>query len=321
MISAGIIGGAGYTAGELIRILLHHPEVDLLFVNSNSQGGKALAEVHDDLIGETGLRFTESAHSEVDVLFFCAGHGRTQPFLEAHPVDAQTRIIDLSRDYRLKDPGHSFIYGLPELNRAGIRSATRIANPGCFATCIQLALLPLAHKGLLEEEIHIHATTGSTGAGVKPSPTTHVSWRNNNLSVYKAFSHQHMDEIRQSLHQLQGDYVPPVNFIPLRGDFPRGILASVYLKVDLTESVAREMYADYYEAHPFVVLSDQNPHLKQVVNTNKCILYLKKYEDKLHIISVIDNLVKGASGQAVQNMNLSFGLDESLGLGLKPLAF
>lgn len=317
MINIGIIGGAGYTAGELLRILCHHPEARVDFVHSISQAGKPVHAVHDDLLGETELVFTQDVSHEVDVLFFCAGHGRTRPFLEEHKFPKSVRVIDLSSDFRMKSPEHDFVYGLPELNREAIRSARSIANPGCFATCIQLALLPLAAANQLRDEVHVHAITGSTGAGQKPSDTTHFSWRNNNLSIYKAFEHQHLAEIGQSLLQLQPDFAKALNFLPLRGDFTRGIYASAYLNTDLTEKDAVALFEDYYAEHPFVHISAANPHLKQVVNTNKGILHLEKHDNKLLIISMIDNLLKGASGQAVQNMNLMFGLPEETGLQLK----
>ncbi len=321
MIKVGIVGGAGYTAGELLRILVQHPEISIRFVHSQSQANKALAAVHMDLVGETDLTFTQSIEEAVDVIFFCAGHGKTKPFLEAHSVDPSTKIIDLSRDFRLQSEAHDFVYGLPELNREGIRAANHLANPGCFATCIQLGLLPLAHAQQLTSEVHITALTGSTGAGQKPTETTHFSWRNNNLSVYKAFAHQHMDEIKQSLMILQPKLFRPINFVPMRGDFSRGIFASIYLDTSLSEKEAIALYQDYYASHPFTHVVETNPHLKQVVNTNKGLIYVQKQGDKLHLISMIDNLLKGASGQAVQNMNLMCGLPETLGLGLKAMAF
>lgn len=317
----GIIGGAGYTAGELLRILLPHPEAEIVFVHSESQAGKAVWEIHGDLIGETDLQFSQTISQEIDVLFSCAGHGKTKPFLAAHTFRSDLKIIDLSRDFRLVSEEHDFVYGLPELNREAIRTTNHLANPGCFATCIQLALLPLAAAGELHSEIHVHALTGSTGAGQKPLGTTHFSWRNNNLSIYKAFSHQHLGEIRQSLAQLQAGFEAELNFLPMRGDFSRGIYASVYLNTDLTEAAARECYAAYYADHPFTHLSPTNPHLKQVVNTNKALVHVEKHGNKLLIISMIDNLLKGASGQAVQNFNLMCGLPERMGLGLKAMAF
>lgn len=320
-ISIGIIGGAGYTGGELLRILLNHPQADIRFVHSQSQVGKALHEVHPDLLGDTELQFTDQVSQDIDVLFSCAGHGKTKPFLESHTFPDSLKVIDLSRDYRLKAGDHDFVYGLPELNRGAIRAAANIANPGCFATCIQLALLPLANSQALQDEVHVHAITGSTGAGQKPVATTHFSWRNSNISVYKAFQHQHLGEITQSLLQLQPGFHHAINFVPMRGDFTRGIFASLYINTPFSEDEAKLLYEQYYDKHPFVSLSEANPSLKQVVNTNKCVLHLEKHEQKLHIVSMIDNLVKGASGQAVQNMNLMFGLDENTGLRLKANAF
>lgn len=315
----GIIGGAGYTAGELLRILLRHPQVEIAYVHSNSNAHKPIYEVHQDLIGETELHFTDEISQAVDVVFLCVGHGEAVKFLEKHTLGSHIKIIDLSQDHRLGKL--DWVYGLPELNKPAIQQARFIANPGCFATCIELALLPLAKEHLLNDEIHISGTTGSTGAGQKPTETTHFSWRNNNLSVYKAFEHQHLAEITQSIRQLQPNFNHEINFIPYRGSFTRGILASVYLHFDGTVEQARAIYQSYYENEPFVVLSSANPDLKQVINTNKCILYLEKHKNKLLIISLIDNLTKGASGQAVQNMNLLFGLEETTGLLLKPSAF
>ncbi len=321
MMKIGIVGGAGYTAGELMRLLIHHPRVEIAWVHSKSQASKAIHEVHKDLLGETKLYFTDQlAWNQIDLLFLCVGHGEAKVFLEANQLPHGLSIIDLSQDFRL-EAQHDFIYGLPELQRERIRGANFIANPGCFATCIQLALLPLAYEQKLNSEIHMHAITGSTGAGQAPKETTHYSWRNNNVSIYKAFNHQHLGEIGQSLRQLQSNFSQAINFIPMRGNFTRGILASVYLdwKGDLAE--AKAIYETYYQDHPFVWLSEQNPDLKQVVNTNKAILYLQQHENKLHIISLIDNLLKGASGQAVQNMNLMQGWDERTGLGLKASYF
>ncbi|WNJ16353.1 N-acetyl-gamma-glutamyl-phosphate reductase [Pontibacter sp. G13] len=320
-IQIGIVGGAGYTAGELLRLLIHHPEANIRFVHSTSNAGNPISAVHTDLVGETDLHFTDEVDTEIDVLFVCAGHGKTKPFLEAHDLPASLKVIDLSRDFRLKEPGNAFVYGLPELNREEIRKTQFLANPGCFATCIQLGLLPLAAAGKLNDEVHVHAITGSTGAGQKPMATTHFSWRNNNLSVYKAFSHQHLGEIVQSLTQLQAGFEHSVNFLPMRGDFARGIYASLYLKSDLSEEDAVQLYEDFYADHPFTHVTAENPHLKQVVNTNKGLVHVEKHGDKLLILSMIDNLLKGASGQAVQNMNLMFGLPETLGLHLKAMAF
>ena len=317
-----VIGGAGYTAGELLRILIHHPAVEIVFVNSSSNAGNPIADVHSGLIGETDLVFTsELPFGEVDALFLCSAHGDSKKFMDNNEVPASIRIIDLSTDYRAKSPNHDFVYGLPELNRDEIRTATRIANPGCFATAIQLALFPLAAAGLLTDEIHVNAITGSTGAGVKPSDTSHFSWRNNNISIYKPFGHQHLGEIGQSLRQLQNGFDKAVNFIPVRGNFARGIYATTYTKCSLSLDDAKKLYTDFYKDAAFTFVTDKNPDMKQVVNTNKGIVYLEKHGDKLLIVSMIDNLLKGASGQAVQNMNLMFGLDEKSGLGLKSIGF
>lgn len=322
MIKAGIIGGAGYTAGELIRLLINHPQVELVFVNSTSNAGNKLTDVHGGLLGETEMTFTDQLpYKEIDVLFFCTAHGDTKKFLDSNNVPENLKIIDLSTDYRKESPEHEFVYGLPELNRERIKKAKRIANPGCFATAIQLALLPLAKAQLLNTEVHVNAITGSTGAGVKPSATSHFSWRENNISVYKAFEHQHLGEIRQSLNQLQNSFSEDINFIPVRGNFTRGIFASIYLNFAGTEEDAVKLYKDFYKDSPFVIITDKNPDLKQVVNTNKCVLYVEKHGNKLLILSCIDNLVKGASGQAVHNLNLIFGLEETEGLKLKATAF
>lgn len=322
MIKAGIIGGAGYTAGELIRILINHPNVELVFVNSTSNAGNNLTDVHSGLLGDTDMKFTDQLpYDKIDVLFFCTAHGDTKKFLDANEIPKHLKIIDLSTDYRHKAEGNKFIYGLPELNKDKIKNASYIANPGCFATAIQLALLPLAKGGLLNSEVHVNAITGSTGAGVKPSATSHFSWRENNISVYKAFDHQHLTEIRQSLEGLYPDFDEDINFIPVRGNFTRGIFASIYLEYDGTIQEAYSMYEDFYKDSPFVIVSDKNIDLKQVVNTNKCVLHLEKHGNKLLILSCIDNLIKGASGQAVHNMNLIFGLEETIGLKLKASAF
>jgi len=322
MIKAGIIGGAGYTAGELIRLLINHPQVELVFVNSTSNAGNRLTDVHSGLLGDTEMIFTDQLpYEKIDVLFFCTAHGDTRKFMEANDVPKRLKIIDLSTDYRHKAEGNDFVYGLPELNKEQIKNSSHVANPGCFATAIQLALLPLAKAGLLDSEIHVNAITGSTGAGVKPSATSHFSWRENNISVYKAFEHQHLTEIRQSLNQLQSDFGKDINFIPVRGNFTRGIFATVYLNYSGSLEEAEKLYSDFYKGCPFTIMTDKNPDLKQVVNTNKCILHLEKHGNKLLIPSCIDNLVKGASGQAVHNMNLMFGLDETEGLRLKASAF
>lgn len=321
MISVGIIGGAGYTAGELIRILLHHPEARLVSVMSGSHAGKPVYEAHPDLRGETELHFSATLTEDLDVIFLCSGHGKSKQVLEEVTIPASTKIIDLSADFRLSDSSHDFVYGLPELNRDEIKSSQNIANPGCFATCIQLSLLPLAFDGLLNEDIHVSAITGSTGAGQNPSSTTHFSWRSNNVSVYKAFTHQHLGEITQSLKKLQTNFDQSVQFIPMRGAFTRGILAACYIKSDTRLDQVKELYKEYYSEHPFVHISETEVDVKQVVNTNKAILYITKENDQILVIGVIDNLVKGASGQAIQNMNLMFGIDETTGLHLKPSAF
>ncbi|SBV97698.1 N-acetyl-gamma-glutamyl-phosphate reductase [uncultured Dysgonomonas sp.] len=322
MIKAGIIGGAGYTAGELIRILLNHPQVELVFVNSTSNAGNKLTDVHGGLLGETDMSFTDQLpYNKIDVLFFCTAHGDTKKFLDANDIPDHLKIIDLSTDYRHKAVGNKFIYGLPEFNKEEIKQSSYVANPGCFATAIQLGLLPLAKANKLTSEIHVNAITGSTGAGVKPSATSHFSWRENNISVYKAFEHQHLTEIKQSLNQLQVNFNGDINFIPVRGNFTRGIFVSTYLNYDGTIEDAEKLYKDYYKDSPFTIISDKNIDLKQVVNTNKCVLHLEKHGNKLLILSCIDNLVKGASGQAVHNMNLIFGLEETIGLNLKASAF
>ena len=315
----GIIGAAGYTGGELLRILIHHPEAAIAYAHSKSQAGKPVASTHTDLFGDTDLRFSEEFHTDVDVVFLCSGHGESKKFLAAQPEFEQVRIIDLSTDFR--DESNGFVYGLPELQRDTIRGAQKIANPGCFATSIELALLPLAQAGLLRDEVHVSAVTGSTGAGQSLSATSHFSWRNNNLSIYKAFSHQHLTEIGMVLRKGQPDFTREVNFIPYRGNFTRGIMANVYTAFDGTQEDAKRLYTDYYAAHPFTHVSEAGIDLKQVVNTNKGLLHLEVHEGKLLITSIIDNLTKGASGQAVQNMNLLFGLDETTGLKLKSVGF
>jgi len=321
MIKVGIIGAAGYTAGELIRILINHPCANILFAQSKSHAGQPVWMAHHDLIGETSLTFSADAPVQtVDVIFLCMGHGKSRAFVESLPSDFEGKIIDLSQDYRLADSAGDFVYGLPEAFRREIKAADHIANPGCFATAIQLALLPMAKADKLSE-IHVTGITGSTGAGQNPSETTHFSWREGNLSTYKAFSHQHLLEINETLHRLAPSYNQPLNFVPVRGNHTRGIMASVYFDCDLDEADAVDIYKRYYKDEPFVNVVDFNPDLKMVVNTNKAVLYVKKYDKKLHVVSMIDNLVKGASGQAVENMNLIFGLPENTGLNLKPSAF
>lgn len=322
MIKVGIIGGAGYTAGELIRLLLNHPKAELVFVNSTSNAGNPLTDVHSGLLGETELHFTnELPYEKIDVLFFCTAHGDTAKFMEANTIPSHLKIIDLSTDYRHKREGNYFIYGLPELNKDAIKKSNKVANPGCFATAIQLALLPLASKGLIKSEIHVNAITGSTGAGVKPVATTHFSWRDNNLSTYNPFKHRHLQEIGESITQLQNSFEQTINFIPVRGNFARGIFVTTYLDFNESEEFAKELYTQFYKDAPFTIVSDKNPDMKQAVNTNKCIVYVEKCGSKLLIVSCIDNLLKGASGQAVENMNLMFGLEQTLGLKLKPSGF
>ncbi|MBP6610550.1 MAG: N-acetyl-gamma-glutamyl-phosphate reductase [Paludibacter sp.] len=321
-IKVGVIGGAGYTAGELLRILVNHPQVEIVFVNSTSNAGNALTDVHSGLVGETDLLFTsELPFDAVDALFLCSAHGDSKKFMDEYPAASKLKIVDLSTDYRETRADHDFVYGLPEMNREQIRTANHIANPGCFATCVQLALLPLAAAGLLTDEVHVNAITGSTGAGVKPSSTSHFSWRNNNISIYKAFGHQHLQEIGQSLRQLQAGFNKDVNFIPVRGNFARGIYATTYINCSLSLDEAKTLFKEYYKEAAFTFVVDKNPDMKQVVNTNKAIVYLEKHGNKLLVVSMIDNLLKGASGQAVQNFNLLFGLDERTGLGLKAIGF
>jgi N-acetyl-gamma-glutamyl-phosphate reductase len=321
MLEVGIIGGAGYTAGELIRLLLNHPETNINFVYSTSNAGNKLYKVHQDLIGATEISFTSEINADVDVLFLCLGHGNSTAFLQKNKFSDHTKIIDLSNDFRLladkNFEGKEFVYGLPELNKADIISAKYIANPGCFATALQLAILPLAANGLLQNDVHINAVTGATGAGTSLSATTHFTWRDNNFSHYKAFNHQHLDEINQTVHQLQNDFDSEINFMPNRGDFSRGIFATTYTKFEGTLEEATTMYKAYYKDAAFTFVADQSIFLKQVVNTNNCLIQLEKHSNKLLITSTIDNLLKGASGAAIQNMNLMYGFDETLGLNLK----
>ena len=322
MIKVGIIGGAVYTAGELIRLLINHPDVEIAFINSSSNAGNLVADIHEGLYGDTDLRFTDQLPlNQIDVLFFCTAHGDSKKFMESHEIPENLKIIDLSQDYRLKAEGNDFVYGLPEMNRRAICKAMHVANPGCFATAIQLAVLPLARNQVLSGPISVNAITGSTGAGVKPSATSHFSWRDNNLSVYKVFQHQHLHEIKQSIHQLQPDYNGDIDFIPYRGGFPRGIFVTAVVRSKLPIEEITKMYQTYYDDDSFTHVVEHNIDLKQVVNTNKCLVHLEKYEDKLVVISCIDNLLKGASGTAVHNMNLMFGLEETTGLRLKPSAF
>lgn len=330
MVKAGILGAAGYTGGELIRLLLNHPEAEIVFANSESNAGNLVSDIHEGLAGETDLRFTgEMPFDKVDVVFFCFGHGKSEAFLKEHAIPGHVRIIDLAQDFRIAAPTHDFVYGLPELDREAVRGCRHLANPGCFATCIQLGLLPLAKAGLLTSDVSVNAITGSTGAGQKPSGTTHFSWRNDNISIYKVFSHQHIHEIRQSLTKLQGKLDASIDFIPYRGDFPRGIFCTCAVRFEGEEGSAtnpdgaelERIYRDYYADAAFTHYHEKAIDLKQVVNTNKALVHADKFGNKAVISCAIDNLLKGASGQAVQNMNLMFGLDEKCGLGLKASAF
>ena len=321
MIKVGIIGGAGYTAGELIRLLLNHNQVSIDFVFSTSNAGNKVSKVHQDLIGSTEIGFTSEINSNVDVLFLCLGHGNSKAFLEQNSFSGHTKVIDLSNDFRLEPSqtfeNKSFVYGLPEFQKERIKTSNFVANPGCFATAIQLAVLPLANAELLTNDIHINAVTGATGAGTSLSKTTHFTWRDNNFSYYKPFTHQHLGEIEQTINGLQNSFKSNVHFIPNRGNFSRGIFATVYTDYEGTIDDATQLYQDYYKDAAFTFISEEAVHLKQVVNTNKCIIHLHKHNEKLLITSIIDNLLKGASGQAVQNMNLMLGFNETEGLNLK----
>lgn len=331
MTRVGIIGGTGYTAGELLRILLFHPKVEITYVYSTSKVGILVTAVHTDLVGETDLQFVGQVQ-DVDVLFLCLGHGVSRSFLTENPQSDKVKIIDLGNDFRLDgrfaeaNQVRDFVYGLPEFRREEIRKAKNVANPGCFATAIQLALLPLAKAGLLQDEVHIHALTGSTGAGRGLSETSHFSYRNNNISIYKAFSHQHLGEIGMTLTQqiAQGGnepVAPDLNFLPLRGDFPRGIFASLYTKCSLSIQELQALYRTYYQDAAFTFIVDGALSMKDVINSNRCLIKVEKFGNKVLLTSVIDNLVKGAAGQAIQNMNLMMGWEEKLGLGLKPIGF
>ena len=322
MVKIGILGAAGYTGGELIRVLLNHPEAQIVFANSESNAGNLVADVHEGLYGDTDMRFTdEMPFDDVDVVFFCFGHGKSEQFLREHSIPSKVKIIDLAQDFRLAAPDNDYVYGLPEINRERIATAQHVANPGCFATCIQLGLLPAAKMHLINTDVSVNAITGSTGAGQKPGATTHFSWRNNNMSIYKAFTHQHVPEIRQSLKQIQGYLDASIDFIPYRGDFARGIFATEVVKTDKPVEGIVAGYKEFYKDAKFTHYVDKAIDLKQVVNTNKCLVHVDKYGDKLLITSCIDNLLKGAVGQAVQNMNIMCGVNESLGLSLKPSAF
>ena len=321
MIEVGIIGGAGYTAGELIRLLINHPKTAISFVYSTSNSGNNIYSIHQDLVGSLDMKFTNEINPNIDVLFLCLGHGNSREFLEKNQFSEKTKIIDLSNDFRLENDkvidDKSFVYGLPELQKEAIQKAKYIANPGCFATAIQLAILPLAKASLIKSDIHINAVTGATGAGTSLSKTTHFTWRDNNFSHYKAFTHQHLGEINQSVKQLQQNFSHEVYFMPNRGNFSRGIFATAYTNFEGNLDEAKELYKSFYKDSKFTFVSDDEIHLKQVVNTNKCLIHLHKYNNKLLITSIIDNLLKGASGQAIQNMNLQFGFTEAEGLKLK----
>ena len=326
-IKVGVLGAAGYTGGELIRLLLTHPQAEIVFANSESNAGNPVSEVHEGLIGETDLCFTsEMPFDKVDVVFFCFGHGKSEAFLKEHTIPANVKIIDLAQDFRVKNEelkvkNYDFTYGLPETHREQIRMTQHLANPGCFATCIQLAMLPALKAGIISGDIHVNGITGSTGAGQKPGATTHFSWRNDNISVYKTFTHQHLLEINQTVQELCPGYDGRVLFIPQRGCFTRGIFVTAYAKCDKSLEEVQQIYADYYGDAAFTHFVTKSPDMKQVVNTNKAVVYVEKYEDQLLMISCIDNLLKGAVGQAVQNMNLMFGIDEKAGLQLKASAF
>lgn len=321
MIKVGIIGGTGVVAGELLRLLVNHNGVKIDFVYSQSSANTKIYDTHRDLLGQIDIDFTDKVNLHTDVVFLCLGHGNSTSFLKENMFSNSTKIIDLSNDFRLNSDsvfeGKQFVYGLPELNIDQIKKAKYIANPGCFATAIQTALLPLAKNNLLSDDVHIHALTGATGAGRTLSETTSFNWRNNNISVYKSFSHQHLSEITESVCSLQNDFDKDINFVPMRGDFTRGIFASVYLRSDVEKDVVKQIFTDFYKPHLFTQVSDKEISLKQVVNTNYSLVNVEKYGDKVHITVAIDNLLKGASGQAVHNMNLMFGFDENEGLRLK----
>lgn len=330
MIKVGILGAAGYTGGELIRLLVHHPEAEIVFANSESNAGNLVADVHEGLLGDTDLRFTDAMpFGEVDVVFFCFGHGKSEEFLKEHAIPEHVRIIDLAQDFRIASPTHDYVYGLPEIHKEQIQKCQHLANPGCFATCIQLGLLPLAKAGMLTHDIAVNAITGSTGAGQKPVSTTHFSWRTDNMSIYKVFTHQHLHEIRQSLTELQGSLDVDVDFIPYRGDFARGVFCTEVVKFDGEEGTPTnptaeqlaDMYRTFYADAAFTHYIEKALDLKQVVNTNKALVHIDKFGNKAVITCTIDNLLKGAVGQAVQNMNLMFGIEERSGLLLKSSAF
>ena len=321
MVRVGILGAAGYTGGELIRLLINHPQAEIVFANSESNAGNLICDVHEGLMGETDMRFTaEMPFGEVDVVFFCFGHGKSRAFLQEHTIPSHVRIIDLAQDFRIAGE-HDYVYGLPETHRQEISTCMHLANPGCFATCIQLGLLPALKAGIISGDIHTNGITGSTGAGQKPGATTHFSWRNDNISIYKTFTHQHLHEINQTIHELQPQYDGQMFFIPQRGCFTRGIFVTSYARCNTPIEEVKAIYEDYYRDAAFTHVVSTSPDMKQVVNTNKALVYVERYDDQLLMVSCIDNLLKGAVGQAVENMNLMFGLPEDTGLRLKASAF
>ena len=321
MVRVGILGAAGYTGGELIRLLINHPQAEIVFANSESNAGNLICDVHEGLMGETDMRFTaEMPFGEVDVVFFCFGHGKSRAFLQEHTIPSHVRIIDLAQDFRIVGE-HDYVYGLPETHRQEISTCMHLANPGCFATCIQLGLLPALKAGIISGDIHTNGITGSTGAGQKPGATTHFSWRNDNISIYKTFTHQHLHEINQTIHELQPQYDGQMFFIPQRGCFTRGIFVTSYARCNTPIEEVKAIYEDYYRDAAFTHVVSTSPDMKQVVNTNKALVYVERYADQLLMVSCIDNLLKGAVGQAVENMNLMFGLPEDTGLRLKASAF
>ena len=321
MVRVGILGAAGYTGGELIRLLINHPQAEIVFANSESNAGNLICDVHEGLMGETDMRFTaEMPFGEVDVVFFCFGHGKSRAFLQEHTIPSHVRIIDLAQDFRIAGE-HDYVYGLPETHRLEISTCMHLANPGCFATCIQLGLLPALKAGIISGDIHTNGITGSTGAGQKPGATTHFSWRNDNISIYKTFTHQHLHEINQTIHELQPQYDGQMFFIPQRGCFTRGIFVTSYARCNTPIEEVKAIYEDYYRDAAFTHVVSTSPDMKQVVNTNKALVYVERYADQLLMVSCIDNLLKGAVGQAVENMNLMFGLPEDTGLRLKASAF
>lgn len=321
MVRVGILGAAGYTGGELIRLLINHPQAEIVFANSESNAGNLICDVHEGLMGETDMRFTaEMPFNEVDVVFFCFGHGKSRAFLQEHTIPSHVRIIDLAQDFRIAGE-HDYVYGLPETHRQEISTCMHLANPGCFATCIQLGLLPALKAGIISGDIHTNGITGSTGAGQKPGATTHFSWRNDNISIYKTFTHQHLHEINQTIHELQPQYDGQMFFIPQRGCFTRGIFVTSYARCNTPIEEVKAIYEDFYRDAAFTHVVSTSPDMKQVVNTNKALVYVERYADQLLMVSCIDNLLKGAVGQAVENMNLMFGLPEDTGLRLKASAF